>query len=65
VANVGWVFVFLVIIKSKYLKIKENVCTTWVPLFYFEEIFKTIGSPSFKSPKRGSYEVGAEVKVCD
>jgi hypothetical protein len=28
---------FLVIVGSMYLKIKEDVCTTWVPFFYFKE----------------------------
>jgi len=55
---------FLVTIGSKYLEIKKSNNHS-SPILLFLRNSNNHSSPSPKNQKRGSYEVGARVKVCD
>jgi hypothetical protein len=61
---VGWVYIFLVIIKCGYLKIKNSKNHLGSIIFIFRDLKNCLGL-SFKNPKKGGYEVGARVRVCD
>jgi hypothetical protein len=61
--NVGWVFFFLVIVKFRYLKNKKLK-----ELSKFECLFLINSKKcpmSLRNPKKGNYEVGVRIRICD
>jgi hypothetical protein len=62
--SVGWVYVVLVIIKCGYLKIKKFKKSPWSNYFIFRDLKNSSGL-SLRNAKRGGYEVGTRVRVCD
>jgi hypothetical protein len=61
---VGLVFVFLIIVEFKYLKIKSSKNYPSPILLFLGDLKNHLGL-SLKNPKKGDYEVGAGVRVCD
>jgi hypothetical protein len=61
---VGWIFVFLIIVEFMCLKIKSSKNCPGIILLFLGDFKNRLGF-SLKNPKRGGYEVGVGVMVCN
>jgi hypothetical protein len=62
--SVWQLFVFLVTIKSRYLKIKNSKNRLGLVLLLLK-VVQNYPNLNLQNPKKGGYEVGVRVRVCD